>query len=483
MGLQIALVLIALLFLTYQITRPLVDYDEAIYAKVIVDTVKSGDVLSFSIAGRPFLDKPPLGLWAIMASVEVFGAQEWAFRLPGILSSVVCLWMVYLLVLECTENKKAAVLAFLLLLFTPPFYFLAKEVRLDSGVLATILTALFLLVKGWKKEKFLFWILPVIAVGFLIKSVIVFLAVPILIIYSFAYNRWGWLRNRFFWIGSLLAVIVIAPWHILETLRFGNIFWNNYIGRQVFERATSTITGSNEYLFYIKQLWSDAPGWSWLYAAIIVLFIVFCTLRPAKPKISRREIAAPLCAALLILCIFSLASTRLSAYVMPMYPFFAMFIGILFHQLSPIIKREYLAAFALVLLVTGIYYTYSPKFTPTTDQYDEMRVGQAYLGNQGFSSGPLYSFDWWKLDTMNYYGDTSVIYLDPRNPTVKVLKAPFYFVTSLQDEKKIFYDNNGTPKSAYGDLEVGYQGKYLFLVYFDKDMDVDSLLRAVTPAM
>ena len=133
---------------------------------------------------------------------------------------------------------------------------------------------------------------------------------------------------------------------------------------------------------------------------------------------------------------------------------------------------------AIVLIATGIYYTYSPAFVPITYEYDEMRVGKAYRENQSISPAPLYSFDWWRLDTMSYYGDTNTIYVKPHDPAVTLLKAPFYFVTSVPDQKIIFYDARGVAKSAYGNLKVGYQGKYLFLVYFDKDLDVRSLLSA-----
>lgn len=470
---QIVLILIATGFLTYNITRPFVDYDEAIYAKVIVDTIKSGDIWSFSFSGHPFLEKPPLYFWSVIASTKIFGFEEWVFRLPSVLASIICLWMVYLLVWEFTKNRYAAVLAFLILLFSPPFYFLATEARLDPGVLAAILVTLFLFIRGWKKEIYLFWVLPVIAMGFLIKSVIVFLVVPILLMYSFAYREWGWVRSRIFWAGSLLALLIFLPWHILEALKYGKDFWDSYIFHQVFQRATSTITGSSDYLFYVKQLWRAAPLWSCVYATIIVIFTALCFLKTDKSRMPWKEIVTPLAAALLILGVFSLASTRLSSYVLPMYPFFAIFAGVFFHQLSQVTWRLGVATFTLALLIIfGFHYTFSPAFAPISYEYDEMRIGQVYNENKNISSAPLYSFGWWKLDTMNYYGDTNVIHLDRVAPAVNALKAPFYFAITVPDAQHIFFDRNGELLSQYKNFKLIYRGQYLVLVYSIEDLKI-----------
>ena len=49
-----ALVLFAFVFLSLDVMRPLVDYDEAIYAKVVMDKMHSGNVLSFLLSGNNF---------------------------------------------------------------------------------------------------------------------------------------------------------------------------------------------------------------------------------------------------------------------------------------------------------------------------------------------------------------------------------------------------------------------------------------------
>ena len=83
----------------------------------------------------------------------------------------------------------------------PFFYYFAKEVRLDSSVIATILAAFWCWIKGWQNEKYLFWILSLVAAGFLFKSVIVFFARPRPAHLQLFYGRWVWLKSVYFGVG------------------------------------------------------------------------------------------------------------------------------------------------------------------------------------------------------------------------------------------------------------------------------------------
>ena len=164
---QVLLLLIAGIFFSFDISRPLIDYDEATYAKVTVDTLHSGNFLNLQMNDSGWFEKPPLYFWLTMGSTKVFGEHEFAFRFVGILASVLCCWLVYLLVRELSGDIFAAIIGFLILLFSNSFFIFAREARLDTSVTAAILAALLFYIKGWKNEKYLFWILPMIAIGFL----------------------------------------------------------------------------------------------------------------------------------------------------------------------------------------------------------------------------------------------------------------------------------------------------------------------------
>ncbi len=64
---------------------PLVDPDEGLHATVAQEMVEKGDWVIPRWQGEPFLDKPILFTWTQALSLKVFGMNEGAVRLPGLL--------------------------------------------------------------------------------------------------------------------------------------------------------------------------------------------------------------------------------------------------------------------------------------------------------------------------------------------------------------------------------------------------------------
>lgn len=473
-GLQIMLVAIAVVFLCFNIARPLVDYDEATYAKVVVDTLRSGDLWTFTLSGHGWFEKPPMYFWLAMGSIKLFGVHEFAFRLPSIIASIFCLWLVFLIIKELTQDPVAPIVAFLVLLFSPPFFVFLSEMRMDSGVILGILAALLFFLKGWPKNKFLFWVFPAIAFGFMFKSVIVFLIFPIVLIYSFFYKQWVWLSSKYLWRGFLLSAILLAPWHVAQTLRFGWSFWNDYFVYQVFHRSVSTLTGTNNYYDYIRILWLYYSPWLWLLMMLLVLFLGLALSKKWRSKIPWRQLAAPSLTALLILASFTLLKTHLSTYILPAFPFLAMFIALSFCYFSSVLRRyAHLLFFAiLILVVVGVFQSFAA-ISIVTQPYvgEEKEIGGIYKSNVIDQKIPLYSLDWPSLETLSYYGDTSLEYLNPIAVSGKELKAPFYLTTNVL-AATYFLNNQGIPVGMYDHLRVLYVGRFLVLIYSDKDLQM-----------
>ena len=64
---------------------PLFDPDEGLHAAIAQEMVRSGDYVTPTFLGEPFLDKPILFFWAEAASLRVLGNREAAVRLPPLL--------------------------------------------------------------------------------------------------------------------------------------------------------------------------------------------------------------------------------------------------------------------------------------------------------------------------------------------------------------------------------------------------------------
>lgn len=478
-GIQVGLLLVAVYFLSLDITRPLANYDEATYAKVAVDTLTSGDMWSFTLSGSAWYEKPPLYLWLAMGSIKLFGVHEFAFRIPSILASLVCLWLTYVIVRRLTGSELASIYAFLILLSAPLFYYNAKEVRLDSSVIAAILAAFWYWLKGLQNEKYLLVVFPLAAVGFLFKSIIVLLLGPILLIYSLLYRRWAWSTNIYLWMGALVAACLLVPWHVVQWSRFGNNFIDRYFWFDVYSRATTTVTGGSNHTYFFTYLWVYSPLWAGALIGAIALFLYISCIQDVRVSFEWKSLAASFCVMLLILVLFSAAGTHLSPYLLPAYPYMAIFVGLLVHTISKSFgKYSYVPFFIVSLLVTsGAYYSSSQTYAAVLqDVPDEAAIGRLFK-EQHINSAPLYSLDWKILETINYYSGTKTQPLNAVDMSGKELKGPLYLVTTIPGASYFFSVKNGTFDSkngvlisTYPNLHTVYFGSNLVLLYFDSDI-------------
>src|SRR5687767_11061220 len=85
-GALILLALTAALLLYRLGAVPLVGPDEPRYSRVAVEMKRSGDLVTPTLQGRPWLEKPALYYWLAAGAFAVFGENEAAARLPSVLA-------------------------------------------------------------------------------------------------------------------------------------------------------------------------------------------------------------------------------------------------------------------------------------------------------------------------------------------------------------------------------------------------------------
>lgn len=78
----LAFVAVNLLFLG---ARPVLSADETRYGSIAAQMVESGDWMQLQMSGFLFYEKPPLVYWMMAASIEAFGRNAFAIRLPAAL--------------------------------------------------------------------------------------------------------------------------------------------------------------------------------------------------------------------------------------------------------------------------------------------------------------------------------------------------------------------------------------------------------------
>ncbi len=473
-----SLIILAALFYGATIfSAPLVDYDEATYAEIVVETLRSGDYSTFLLSNVNWFEKPPLYFWSAMLSISLFGEDEFAFRIPSVIASLVCLCLTFLITRELLGSTTAASIAFLVLLFSPPFFVFAREARLDSGVIMGILAALYFCIRGWRNENYLLWVFPALAIGFLFKSVIVFFAYPVILIFSVFYSEWKWLKVKYLWLGLPISLILLLPWHIAQTIRFGRLFWDDYVIHHVFERSISTLTGSSNYYDYLKILWMYYRPWLFVICGIVVILVGVRLWDKNRSPFSWPFLLSSGIAAGVVIALLTPAQTHLSTYIMPAFPFFAMFIAAAWLDFSRLHFRVemVLAIFFLPLCIfAAVRSIDAVEQLITPFHYEEREIGRA-LKLAGYSSNteiPFYALDWPQHGTMNFYAGGAIAkYINPNTESGKVLTAPVYFMTNTMAEN-FFFSAVNLPRPGYEHLKVLYQGEYLVLFYSDRDVQL-----------
>jgi 4-amino-4-deoxy-L-arabinose transferase-like glycosyltransferase len=347
-------------FIFYHLgSRPLVDYDESIYAQVAQESFQNGNQLGFTWLGNIALhrtemwfEKPPLMIWLVEISYSVFGVNEFAARFWTATFAVLTLPLVFFFARKLSQSFAAAILAVAAFFIAFQFDDFAGVLQLDIPVGFFVLLALFSFwqAKGKSKFYFLFW--AALGFGVMIKSVIGLLPLPVIFIYSLTAKDFGWLKNKNFRLGTLLFLAIVLPWHIIESVRYGENFWRQYLFYHVLQRYSGTLEGNGGPFFFYGEIIFRQEILFWSLMISLVYFI-------AKSFKLKGHLFVTM-AALFIFLFFSAAGTKLPPYILAVYPFAATMIGMTLADLSKYLERlrkksghVFIAAVTLVFLFAG----------------------------------------------------------------------------------------------------------------------------------
>jgi len=418
---KIFLTILFLLSLLFSLTNlgkwAFMDYDEAIYAKVYHESLTRNNFFTFTYLNEPWFEKPPLYFWLAKGSATLFGKNEFSLRLPSAMLTTISILLVLLIVLELTKDWTAALLSAAILTTTAYFLFTGRQLRLDIPVTSSILLSIYAFLKGRDKP---FWFLIFgmgIACGILFKIVIGLLVYPIITLYALIYREYKWLKNKWFWIGNILALILIVPWHFYQSLLFGQRFWDSYFLYHVFERTIETITFGDRtpFLYYFQQLFIVNQPWFFIFILSAIIFLIHSK---TKLKDHRFELFT-LFITIAIFLLFYLPQTKLLYYFTPMLPFMAMFIGSFMAKLLKKQKKAILLIFILLAIVgvintslrifsdkeRGVFLQPLPKISRYAVAKDEKLVAEI----AGKEKLPLYLYNWEFFPTLIYYSELNEV--------------------------------------------------------------------------
>lgn len=344
----------SLLFLTNLGRNTLADWDEAWYADASRFMFRHQHYLTPVWNNNYFFDKPPLQYWMTQPFLYIFGEAEIAYRLPSALAAIALTLIVFI----WTKSKwgtSAGLAATAILLSFPHFLDRGRSGNFDSLFIFLTTFSLYLYDKGKYFRSGIFlgfsWLTKGVFSGFF----------PVVVAGIFGiYDLFKHKSFRFFKLGALMlagALIVYAPWHLIESNRFEELIQKSYFSAfdqgEFGDRSWSSIVWRFD-LRYLVFLNTFLRWWFpvMLIAGFMAILNLNKSLLSEKPadtkKFSSRHL--PIISFLTVFLALSAAKAKNDWYIMPLYPFIAIMITGLFSK----ILRKNLLVFTGILLATAL---------------------------------------------------------------------------------------------------------------------------------
>lgn len=321
-------------------TYSLMDVDETRYVAMSRDMFNTRDFLTLYLNGEYFFEKPPLYFWQECLSFAIFGKiNEFTARFPVALLGFLFSFIVY-----TTSRKRISrsfgVFTSLILATSLEFIILSKYAILDIVLTFYIGLALIVYFQTFfcleRHKKYYWWAFYVFSALAVMAKGIPGFVVPFgtaffcsLITKRFKEN----FKPIFLIPGVILFSIIVLPWHIIMLHKYNPLFFNEYIIKHHLHRFLNTAhneIGRKEpfYYYLVTILWGFLP---WIFSTIAVFaeklkniekFDLFGYIEKFDfEKLDNVHKSLVLCwvAILFIFLFYSMSTTKLITYILPIY--------------------------------------------------------------------------------------------------------------------------------------------------------------------
>jgi 4-amino-4-deoxy-L-arabinose transferase-like glycosyltransferase len=306
------------------------DPDEGLHAAISKDMVLSGDWITPQANGEPFFDKPPLFTWFVALSFMALGFTELAARLPAALIGIATVLVVYLFGRRMFGTT-AALLGAVVLATSAEQMVLARTVVHDISLSLFVTLALLAFYRAYIEERYRrrYLVLAYASVGAAVLSkgpIGLLLPVAISGIFLVARRDLGFVRKAISVPGALVFLAVAAPWYVAVSLAN-----ESYLAYFLLEKNLGSFSSEvgrhpEPFYHYVPVIILGFLPWSW--------FLLLAMVR----SIRRRSAANPARLFALIwfgfvFVFFSMASSKLETYLLPLFPAGAFLVGELWSEL------------------------------------------------------------------------------------------------------------------------------------------------------
>jgi 4-amino-4-deoxy-L-arabinose transferase-like glycosyltransferase len=422
-------------------TGDLNGYDDAQYAHMAKDIVRTGDWLVLHSNGEPALENSPLMDWMEAALFTAFGFSDALARLPSALCGLGTILLVYWLARRLTGDRITAVLA--MFTIATSLYFLKYMARGMTDVPFTffVLCAVCAWSMTGDDPRWYLAVGVCTACAQLTRSMMGLALPAIFVLHLIATRR----RPPFRYAipALVLAYLPLAAWYIYLVQLFGAQFWlvhSTWLRNEVFGSLTPAwrrYTGAFEYAWMLLKSY-----WPWLPAMIAGIAVV------VRARDRRLWLLILWAAVIFALC--AAARSRVLRYMLPAYPAFSILAALGLKQYVP--ARWLRGGMRIGASVMAVGVLAAAVFPRTHLQAAEIRpiakaeTAAAAPGERvGFYDDGQPRFD--EDNQLQWYGDRFLIRLF----------SPQELIDALQSRRaRVFVLDKGSYR-AYVDGKIGNQ--------------------------
>ncbi len=348
--LLIVLVFGIIIFILGLGTTGLVDETPPLFAAAARAMSESGDWLTPKVNGIFRFDKPPLIYWLMGFFYSLPKNEIWdsfgtlSARLPSALASLFLMLMIGD-TLFCWPQKSdrqflTPIVASLGFALSPFIIIWSRTAVSDALLTGTLGISLLLFWRRMAIENNDKCISAWVFLGFaiLVKGPVAFvLALLTITSFLFCQKNWKMLLSKINpKKGFLITTLISVPWYLLELLKEGKPFWDNFFGYHNFQRYTSVVNNHAEpfWFFLYIMILASLPFTPFLYHGIFITFKDFFKSSKESSNITETLYTYSLCWLTSVLIFFTLSATKLPSYWLPAIPAGAILISNSFMNLK-----------------------------------------------------------------------------------------------------------------------------------------------------
>lgn len=307
-------------------TYPIRTWDESVYAVYSYEMMQSGNYIVPHLNGQiDYLnDKPPLFFWCQIASIKLFGYNEFSVRFPSALFGALTVLMLFLFIAKRFSFYLGLCVAFVLSCSVGFVTFHSArtgdmDTMLAFGLAGSALS--FVAYLREQKTKYLIWYFIFVLFSFFTKSVVGLFFIPAHVL-ILAFTKRELLRDLKLWVGLIGTFALIAIYFVIRGKYEPGYFSSHFASYLGKFKSHFNDSHNKPWDFYINNLFYDRFS-TFILAVIPSAILVWFE---KSPELKQLLVVASI-SALVFFIIICISPTKCYWYDVPLFPMLAVLTG------------------------------------------------------------------------------------------------------------------------------------------------------------